>query len=112
VQSLPPPPLPYTIIPVPSIPNLVPCLLPWPFRGLCPSRLLGYDDPSRRRDAARRARARGGVGSPVQGKEVVLLRKDLMEGVILNPGRVDGAVGSAFVSIGQSQEKWTIWRTS
>jgi hypothetical protein len=52
------------------------------------------------------------VGSPVQGKEVVLLRKDLMEGVILNPGRVDGAVGSAFVSIGQSQEKWTIWRTS
>jgi hypothetical protein len=43
------------------------------------------------------------VGNPVQGKEVVLLRKDLMEGVVIKPGRAESAVGSAFVSIGQSR---------
>jgi len=34
---------------------------------------------------------------------VVLLRKELMEGVILKPGRGgDAAIGSVFVSIGES----------
>jgi len=40
--------------------------------------------------------------SPAQGKDVVLLRKELMEGVMLNPGRGgDAVIGSAFVSIGE-----------
>ena len=62
--------------------------------------MLGYDGwPDSK---IRERRARGGFASPVKGKDVVLLRKELMEGVIVNPGRGgDATVGTAFVSIGQ-----------
>lgn len=41
--------------------------------------------------------------SPAQGKDVVLLRKELLDGVIVNPLRGgDGVIGSAFVSIGEA----------
>lgn len=99
-QSLPPPPLPASILYLPSIPTYLipPCLIPWPFRSLCPSRLLGYDTSSRLRDRRNRA----GFSSPARGKDVVLLRKQLMEGVIMKPGRSgESQVGAVFVSIGK-----------
>ncbi|ORX36695.1 hypothetical protein BD324DRAFT_461464 [Kockovaella imperatae] len=100
--SLPPPPLSVSLFALPSLPThlLPPCIIPWPFRAFCPSRVLGYADESTRR--IRRRRAKGSLGHPVGDKNVVLLRKNLMEGVVVNPGRArDTAVGSAFVSIGR-----------
>ncbi|ORY34045.1 hypothetical protein BCR39DRAFT_518237 [Naematelia encephala] len=100
--SLPPPPLPSTLLSLPSIPTslIPPCVIPWPFRSLCPSRLLGYD--GRPNSKIRERRKRGGFASPAHGKDVVLLRKELMEAVLLNPGRGgDAQIGSAFVSIGR-----------
>lgn len=46
-------------------------------------------------------RARGFV-SPASGRDVVLLRKELMEGVIVKPSRGgEVEVGYAFVSVGE-----------
>lgn len=102
LQSLPPPSLPSSVFYVPSISTsyLPPCIIPWPFRSLCPSRLLDYGGKPDSKIRERRANAM--FASPAQGKDVVLLRKELMEGVMLNPGRGgDAVIGSAFVSIGE-----------
>lgn len=46
---------------------------------------------------------RGGFASPAKGKDVVLLKKELMEAVLLKPSRGgDALVGAVFVSIGGS----------
>ena len=100
-QSLPPPPLQTSLLSVPSFPThlLPPCVLPWPFRALCPSNILGYAQKPANKVRQRRAR---GFVSPAQGKHVVLLRKELMEGVIVKHSRGgDAEIGSAFVSIGE-----------
>ncbi|KAK1924178.1 hypothetical protein DB88DRAFT_270075 [Papiliotrema laurentii] len=99
--SLPPPPrqtslIPYDLFPVHLLP---PCIIPWPFRSLCPSRLLGYGKGPAKRVQNRRAR---GFVSPASGRDVVLLRKELMEGVIVKPSRGgEVEVGYAFVSVGR-----------
>ncbi|TXT03842.1 hypothetical protein VHUM_04363 [Vanrija humicola] len=98
--SLPPPPLETTLLALPSFPTylLPPCIIPWPFRGLCPSRILGYADTPKAKIKERRRRS----SSPANGKEVVLLTKELVDAIIINsPGRSDLTVGSAFVSIGR-----------
>lgn len=104
-QSLPPPPLPSTLLSLPSLPLhlLPPCVLPWPFRPLCPSRLLGYGGSRASRSKIRERRAKGRLASPASGKDVVLMTKELMEGIVVKPGRSipDAVIGSAFVSIGQ-----------
>lgn len=101
-QSLPPPPLTTSFLSLPSFPTqlLPPCVLPWPFRSFCPSNVLGYAQKPANKVRQRRAR---GFVSPAQGKHVVLLRKELMEGVIVKHARGgDAEIGSAFVSIGAS----------
>ncbi|KAL1405431.1 hypothetical protein Q8F55_009062 [Vanrija albida] len=97
--SLPPPPLETTLLTLPSFPTylLPPCIIPWPFRGLCPSRILGYADTPNAKIKERRRRS----SSPANGKEVVLLTKELVDAVTINPGRGDLSIGSAFVSIGR-----------
>lgn len=104
VQSLPPPPLPPSVVYVPSLPTrlIPPCLLPWPFRGLCPSRLLGYSGVPTAKIKERRRK--GTLASPARGNEVVLLTKELVEGATVSPGRGDHTVGAAFVSIGREDE--------
>nr|XP_019010904.1 uncharacterized protein I206_04208 [Kwoniella pini CBS 10737]OCF49685.1 hypothetical protein I206_04208 [Kwoniella pini CBS 10737] len=98
--SLPPAPLASPFISLPVLPTShLPCIVPYPFRSLCPSRLLGYSVPSAK---IRERRAKGGFSSRERGKDVVPLKKDLMEGVVLKPGRVPGmTIGSGFVSIGR-----------
>ncbi|RSH78164.1 uncharacterized protein EHS24_002623 [Apiotrichum porosum] len=102
--SLPPPPLPPSVVYVPSLPTrlIPPCLLPWPFRGLCPSRLLGYSGVPTAKIKERRRK--GTLASPARGNEVVLLTKELVEGATVLPGRGDHTVGAAFVSIGREDE--------
>ncbi|WOO85581.1 uncharacterized protein LOC62_07G009082 [Vanrija pseudolonga] len=97
--SLPPPPLEAAMLSLPSFPTylLPPCIIPWPFRGLCPSRILGYADTPNAKIKERRRRS----SSPANGKEVVLLTKELVDAVVINPGRGDLTIGSAFVSIGR-----------
>ncbi|KAL7421801.1 hypothetical protein Q5752_003572 [Cryptotrichosporon argae] len=84
--SLAPAPLSssYLSLPTVRLPS-PPCLVPWPFRSLCPSRLL--------RRSSRRRR-------PAASKAVVALRKDLVEGVVVRPAAGDD-VGTAFVSVGR-----------
>ncbi|KAK4687859.1 hypothetical protein P7C73_g2256, partial [Tremellales sp. Uapishka_1] len=98
--SLPPPPLPSTLFSIPSLHvPFVPCVIPYPFRGLCPSRLFGY---SQERTRLKKRAKNSPFASPAKGKDVVLLRTELMEGVILRPGSGgDAVVGAAFVSIGR-----------
>jgi hypothetical protein len=61
---------------------------------------LGYDD--RTTSKLRSRRRRGGFQSPAKGKEVVLLKKELMEAVLLKPARGGEAiVGAVYVSIGE-----------
>lgn len=101
LQSLPPPPLQTSFLSFPGFPTqlLPPCVFPWPFRSLCPSNLFGY--AHRPANKVRQRRAKGFV-SPAQGKHVVLLRKELIEGVVVKRARGGNAeIGSAFVSIGQ-----------
>lgn len=44
----------------------------------------------------------GGFSSPAKGKDVVLLKKELMDGVLLKPARGgDAVVGAVYVSIGK-----------
>jgi len=100
-QSLPPSALPSSLISLPSFPTylLPPCVLPWPVRSLCPSRLLGYDD--RTISTLKHRRRKGGFASPAKGKEVVLLKKELMDAVLLKPARGgEAVVGAVYVSIG------------
>ncbi|GMK57219.1 hypothetical protein CspeluHIS016_0400530 [Cutaneotrichosporon spelunceum] len=99
--SLPPAPLKTSLLSVPTIPTwfLPPCVIPWPFRSLCPSRLFGYAGVPDARIKERRRR--GSLVSPARGNEVVLLTKELIEGTVINPVRGDLAIGSAFVSIGR-----------
>ncbi|WVF71523.1 hypothetical protein IAT40_006330 [Kwoniella sp. CBS 6097] len=99
--SLPPPPLPTPFISIPVLPtSYLPCVLPWPFRSFCPSRLLGYAPAPNSK--IRERRLKGGYSSPSRGKDVVPLKKDLMEGVLIKPGRVpEATIGSAFISIGR-----------
>ncbi|WWC61813.1 uncharacterized protein I303_104398 [Kwoniella dejecticola CBS 10117] len=98
--SLPPAPLASPFISLPVLPTSnLPCIIPYPFRSLCPSRLLGYSVPTAK---IRERRAKGGFSSRERGKDVVPLKKDLMEGVILKPGRLpEMTVGSGYVSIGR-----------
>ncbi|WVW83846.1 hypothetical protein I302_105867 [Kwoniella bestiolae CBS 10118] len=98
--SLPPPPIPSTFLSLPALPtSYIPCILPYPFRSFCPSRILGYSVPTRK---IRERRAKGGFSSRERGKDVVPLKKDLMEGVILRPGKNrEMVIGSGFVSIGR-----------
>ncbi|KAK6910161.1 hypothetical protein I203_104193 [Kwoniella mangroviensis CBS 8507] len=98
--SLPPPPISSTFLSIPTLPtSYIPCILPYPFRSFCPSRLLGYSVPTRK---IRERRAKGGFSSRERGKDVVPLKKDLMEGVILKPGKnTEMVIGSGFVSIGR-----------
>lgn len=95
-QSLPPPPL--TISSLPSLIPSLPCVIPYPFRFLCPSRILGYGSTRYSRHTARRSRSSPGRSLRLQ--DVVLMEKDLMEGVVLKPSG-GPHVGSVFVSIGQ-----------
>ncbi|BEI89145.1 uncharacterized protein CcaverHIS019_0205070 [Cutaneotrichosporon cavernicola] len=99
--SLPPPPLKTSLVSLPSIPTwyIPPCVIPWPFRSFCPSRVFGYAGVPDARIKERRRR--GSLVSPARGNEVVLLTKELIEGTVINPGRGDLAIGSAFVSIGR-----------
>ena len=93
-QSLPPPATVASMLSLPSISSFLmpPCIIPWPFRGLCPSRLLGYGEQS---SSLARKKRRG-------GNDAVLLSKTLMEGVMVNPSLGgDTVLGSAFVSIGR-----------
>jgi hypothetical protein len=101
-QSLPPPALQPSQISLPSFPTylLPPCVLPWPFRSFCPSRLLGND--GRTTSTLRHRRRKGGFASPAKGKDVVLLKKELMEAVLLKPARGgEAVVGAVYVSIGK-----------
>jgi len=103
MQSLPPPPLPSSLLYLPSLPIslLPPCVLPWPFRFMCPSRFLGYE--SKRSSRTRAKGRKASFASPAHGKDVVLLRKELMKGVVVQPGRGgEWTIGSAFVGIGKS----------
>jgi len=44
----------------------------------------------------------GGFSSPAKGKDVVLLKKELMDGILLKPARGgDAVVGAVYVSIGK-----------
>jgi hypothetical protein len=44
----------------------------------------------------------GGFSSPAKGKDVVLLKKELMEAVLLKPARGgEAVVGAVYVSIGK-----------
>ncbi|WVQ99334.1 hypothetical protein IAU59_006467 [Kwoniella sp. CBS 9459] len=99
--SLPPPPLPAPLLSLPVLPtSYLPCVLPWPLRSFCPSRLLGYAPAPNSK--IRERRLKGGYSSPSRGKDVVPLKKDLMEGVLIKPGRVpEATIGSAFISIGR-----------
>lgn len=101
-QSLPPPALPASILVFPTIPlsYLPPCIIPWPFRSFCPSRLLGYGH--RTDSKIKERKTKGMFASPAKGKDVVLLTKELMEGVVLTPSRGgEASIGSVFVSIGE-----------
>ncbi|KAK8864363.1 hypothetical protein IAR55_001610 [Kwoniella newhampshirensis] len=101
--SLPPPPLSSTLsFPFINLPlqYLPPCIVPWPFQSLCPSRLLGYG--GKPDSKIRERRIKGGFAGPGNRKDVVPLRKDLMEGVLLKSSHApETTVGSAFVSIGR-----------
>lgn len=102
--SLPPPPLPSSVVSIFGLANfptwlLPPCIVPWPFRFLCPSRIFGYAGVPDARIKERRRR--GTMMSPARGKEVVLLTKELLEQVTITPARGQFAIGSAFVSIGE-----------
>jgi hypothetical protein len=99
-QSLPPAAYSSSLVPIPSLPfdMLPPCLIPWPFRFLCPSRLLGYSGHPDSR--IRERRAKGGF-SGMAHTRIVPLKKELMDGALMHPSRSgDGVVGSVFVSIG------------
>jgi hypothetical protein len=85
---------------LPTFPSyfMPPCIIPWPLRSLCPGRLLGYSgNPAAKIKERRR---KGTLVSPARGNEVVLLTKELLEGVVVYSGRGD-SVGSLFVSIGR-----------
>ncbi|WVR06993.1 hypothetical protein IAU60_004031 [Kwoniella sp. DSM 27419] len=99
--SLPPPSLQSALLSIPVLPmTYLPCVIPWPFRSLCPSRLLGYSSVPNSK--IRERRIKGGFSSAGRGKDVVPLKKDLMEGVVLKPSRLpESTIGSAFVSIGR-----------
>nr|XP_031863226.1 uncharacterized protein CI109_001098 [Kwoniella shandongensis]KAA5530298.1 hypothetical protein CI109_001098 [Kwoniella shandongensis] len=101
--SLPPPPLSsalafsYIDLPLQYLP---PCIIPWPFRSFCPSRLLGYG--GKPNSKIRERRIKGGFAGTGNRKDVVPLKKDLMEGVLLRSSHApESNVGSAFVSIGR-----------
>ncbi|KAI9639842.1 uncharacterized protein MKK02DRAFT_40169 [Dioszegia hungarica] len=97
--SLPPPPLLTSFFPA----NPIPCLIPYPFRFACPSRLLGRVS-SGRISSRRRNRKSSTHPSSHQFRagDIVLLSKQLMEGVVLVPATGgNGVIGSAFVSIGR-----------
>ncbi|WRT66302.1 uncharacterized protein IL334_003256 [Kwoniella shivajii] len=98
--SLPPPSLPSAFLSIPALPtSYIPCIIPYPFRSFCPSRLLGYAQPNAK---IRERRAKGGFSSRERGKEIVPLKKDLMEGVVIKPAKTPGlTIGSSFVSIGR-----------
>ncbi|WWC89387.1 uncharacterized protein L201_004310 [Kwoniella dendrophila CBS 6074] len=98
--SLPPPALAAPFLSIPILPtSYTPCIIPYPFRSLCPSRLLGYSVPTAK---IRERRAKGGFSSRERGKDVVPLKKDLMEGVIIKPAKNQAmTIGSGFVSIGR-----------
>jgi hypothetical protein len=50
----------------------------------------------------RNRRRKGGFSSPAKTKDVVLLKKELMEAVLLKPARGgDAVVGAVYVSIGE-----------
>lgn len=102
VQSLPPPPLPAGLVSLPPYPAslLPPCIIPWPFRFLCPSRIFGYVSVPNAKIKERRRK--GSLMPPARGNEVVLMTKELLEGVVVRPGRGDGGIGAVFVSIGES----------
>ncbi|ODO08845.1 hypothetical protein L198_00578 [Cryptococcus wingfieldii CBS 7118] len=100
--SLAPGPLATSLLPLPAFPTHLapPCVIPWPFRSFCPSRLIGYGDTVDKKTRQRRLKA-GFVGS-ARARNVVSLNKNLMEGVVLKPNGPHGpGVGSAFVSIGR-----------
>ncbi|OXG54870.1 hypothetical protein J010_00202 [Cryptococcus neoformans] len=100
--TLAPSPLPESFITLPSLSTrfIPPCVLPWPFRSFCPSKIIGYGDPVNQKVLQRRAKA--GFSGPASTKDIVPLRKDLMEGVLLKPSRVsESVIGSIFLSIGR-----------
>ncbi|WVQ72565.1 hypothetical protein IAR50_002123 [Cryptococcus sp. DSM 104548] len=100
--SLAPAPLAPSLLPLPAFPThlIPPCVIPWPFRSFCPSRLIGYGDTIDKKTYQRRLKA-GFIGS-ARARDVVSLKKDLMEGVVLRPaGPYGPGVGTAFVSIGR-----------
>nr|ODN97664.1 hypothetical protein L204_03086 [Cryptococcus depauperatus CBS 7855] len=100
--SLVPSPLPLSFLSIPSLlaQFLPPCVIPWPFRSLCPSRLLGSGRKQYQKVQQRRAKA-GFMNSPLI-RNIVPIKKDLMEGVILKPSQSSGSVvGSAFLSVGR-----------
>lgn len=98
---MPPPPLATGFVSLPPYPAalLPPCIIPWPFRFLCPSRVFGYAAVPHARIKERRRK--GSLMPPARGSEVVLMTKELLEGVVLRPGRGDAGVGAVFVSIGE-----------
>jgi len=68
---------------------------------------LGYDD--RTLSTLKNRRRKGGSGSTAKGKEVVLLKKELMEAVLLKPARGgEAVVGAVYVSIGKLNLSFTI----
>ena len=83
---------------------LPPCIIPWPFRSFCPSRLLGYE---RRPDIKIRERRTNSIfASPAQGN-VVPLSKELIQGITPKPTLGGETAGSVFVSIGESRSRAT-----
>lgn len=97
-----PSPLPESFITLPSLATrfIPPCILPWPFRSFCPSKIIGYGDPVDQKVLQRRAKA--GFLELASTKDIVPLRKDLMEGVLLKPSSApESVIGSIFLSIGR-----------
>ncbi|EAL23557.1 hypothetical protein CNBA2040 [Cryptococcus deneoformans B-3501A] len=100
--TLAPSPLPESFITLPSLATrfIPPCILPWPFRSFCPSKIIGYGDPVDQKVLQRRAKA--GFLELASTKDIVPLRKDLMEGVLLKPSSApESVIGSIFLSIGR-----------
>ncbi|EIW70677.1 hypothetical protein TREMEDRAFT_73537 [Tremella mesenterica DSM 1558] len=96
--SLPPPPTAASLLHLPPLPThlLPPCVIPWPLRGLCPSRLFGYADPPPSSAVRRLHSDPASVGAPVP------LKKVLMEGVMIRPSLGgETSLGSAYISIGR-----------
>ncbi|KIR55750.1 hypothetical protein I315_01631 [Cryptococcus gattii Ru294] len=100
--TLAPSPLPESFIDLPSLATrfIPPCIFPWPFRSFCPSRIIGYGNPIERKVLQRRVNA--GFLGPASTKNIVPLRKDLLEGVFLKPSRTpESVVGSVSLQIGR-----------